>query len=324
MGNIGMRAAALVAGLAITTTTAVTAVQPAEAATACTTAFTKYASIKQGSTGAQAEAVECLLDRAGFTTTVDGSFSAADAAATAKFRASIGLSAIPVAGQRAWSALLAQGTTPELVKGDKGDDVVRLQQSLRAAGYAKVADTATVDAATVTAVKAAQKLRHLARTGIADASLWTALQKGKVAVGVAKKPVVKKPVVKKPVIKKKKKKHHVSSRGAKVLAFARRQLGEAYRYGGAGPNRWDCSGLTMKAYRTVGVKLPHNARSQFHRGHKVSRSHLKQGDLVFFYSAPSHVGIYAGNGKIIHASRPGRPVAYIKIKYMPFKGARRL
>jgi cell wall-associated NlpC family hydrolase len=55
----------------------------------------------------------------------------------------------------------------------------------------------------------------------------------------------------------------------------------------------------------------------------VSRSHLKKGDLVFFYSGISHVAIYAGNGKVIHAPRPGKRVSYIKIKYMPFKGARR-
>ena len=55
----------------------------------------------------------------------------------------------------------------------------------------------------------------------------------------------------------------------------------------------------------------------------MSKSNLRKGDLVFFYSGISHVGIYAGKGKIIHASRPGRPVAYIKMKYMPYKGARR-
>jgi cell wall-associated NlpC family hydrolase len=81
--------------------------------------------------------------------------------------------------------------------------------------------------------------------------------------------------------------------------------------------------LTQKAWRKAGVKLPHNSRAQFRRGKKVSKSNLRKGDLVFFYSGISHVGIYAGKGKIIHASRPGRPVAYIKMKYMPFKGARR-
>lgn len=115
-----------------------------------------------------------------------------------------------------------------------------------------------------------------------------------------------------------------NSKGKKALAFAKRQLGDRYRYGASGPNSWDCSGLTQGAWRKAGVKLPHSSRAQFRRGKKVSRSNLRKGDLVFFYSRPSHVGIYAGNGKIIHASRPGKPVGYAKISSMPYKGARRV
>ena len=55
----------------------------------------------------------------------------------------------------------------------------------------------------------------------------------------------------------------------------------------------------------------------------MAKSKLRKGDLVFFYSGKSHVGIYAGKGKVIHASRPGKPVAYIKMRYMPYAGARR-
>jgi cell wall-associated NlpC family hydrolase len=55
----------------------------------------------------------------------------------------------------------------------------------------------------------------------------------------------------------------------------------------------------------------------------VAKSKLRKGDLVFFYSGKSHVGIYAGKGRVIHASRPGKPVGYIKMKYMPYAGARR-
>jgi cell wall-associated NlpC family hydrolase len=322
MGNVLTRAAALVAGLAVIASSTVGSELPADAATACATAFTKYAQIGEGSKGDQAKGMECLLSEAGFTTTVDGSFSSDDAAALARFRTSIHLKALPIAGRRAWSALLSQGTTPKLATGDKGEDVVRLQQSLRSAGFTKVTDSATVDRATVAAVKATQQLRHLDATGVADRAVWTALQTGRVNAANIKAPA-KRPVVKRRVAKKPKKYHATSSRGVKALRYARHQLGERYRYGGAGPNAWDCSGLTMKAWRSAGVHLPHNARAQFHRGHKVSRSHLKKGDLVFFYSGIRHVGIYAGHGKIIHASRPGHPVAYIKIKYMPYKGARR-
>ncbi|HEU5485709.1 MAG TPA: C40 family peptidase [Microlunatus sp.] len=121
----------------------------------------------------------------------------------------------------------------------------------------------------------------------------------------------------------KKKKSKKRSKGAKALAYAKRQLGDRYRYGGTGPGSWDCSGLTMKSWKSAGKKLPRTSRAQSRYGKKVKRSQLKKGDLVFFYSGKSHVGIYAGKGKVIHASRPGKPVAYIKIKYMPYAGARR-
>jgi cell wall-associated NlpC family hydrolase len=122
---------------------------------------------------------------------------------------------------------------------------------------------------------------------------------------------------------KKKKKAKKKTRGEKALAFAKKQLGDRYRYGAAGPSRWDCSGLTMKAWAKAGKKLPHSAKGQYHKGKKVKKSKLRKGDLVFFYGGPSHVGIYAGKGKVIHAPRPGSKVSYIKMKYMPFKGARR-
>lgn len=120
-------------------------------------------------------------------------------------------------------------------------------------------------------------------------------------------------------VKKKKKK----SKGAKALAFAKKQLGDRYRYGGTGPNAWDCSGLTRGAWKAAGKKIPRTSQAQARYGKKVKKSKLKKGDLVFFYSGKSHVGIYAGKGKVIHASRPGKPVAYIKMKYMPYAGARR-
>lgn len=122
-------------------------------------------------------------------------------------------------------------------------------------------------------------------------------------------------------VKKKKKKK--KSKGAKALAFAKKQLGDRYRYGGTGPDAWDCSGLTRGAWKAAGKKIPRTSQAQSRYGKKVKKSKLKKGDLVFFYSGKSHVGIYAGKGKVIHASRPGKPVAYIKMKYMPYAGARR-
>jgi cell wall-associated NlpC family hydrolase len=123
--------------------------------------------------------------------------------------------------------------------------------------------------------------------------------------------------------KKTTKKKRKKSKGAKALAFAKKQLGDLYRYGGTGPNAWDCSGLTRGAWKAAGKKIPRTSQGQARIGKKVKKSKLKKGDLVFFYAGKSHVGIYAGNGKVIHASRPGKPVAYIKMKYMPYAGARR-
>ena len=114
-----------------------------------------------------------------------------------------------------------------------------------------------------------------------------------------------------------------SGKGAKALAYAKAQLGEPYVRNGAGPSSWDCSGLTMMAWGSVGVSLPHSSGQQYNRGRPVARSDLQLGDLVFFYSDIHHVGLYAGNGQVIHAPRPGKSVEYIKISYMPYAGARR-
>jgi cell wall-associated NlpC family hydrolase len=114
-----------------------------------------------------------------------------------------------------------------------------------------------------------------------------------------------------------------TTRGARALAFARKQLGDRYRYRATGPNAWDCSGLTGGAWKAAGVRIPRTSQAQFRFGRKVAKSNLRAGDLVFFYSGISHVGLYVGNGTIIHASRPGKPVGYLKMKYMPYKGARR-
>lgn len=312
-------AASVVTGVALAASVTVGAELPATAASSCDATFSKYQTISKGSTGAQAKAVECLLTNAGHRASVNGSFSASDAAKLATFRTSVGLSPLKVADSRTWSALLSRGTTPSLKSGAKGAEVLRLQRSLRSVAYS-VPTTGAYEARTTAAVKAIQKARGLARTGIADVRVWKALQAGKVA-GPAK--TASSSTTSTATSSSAKTSAARRTKGQKALAYAKAQLGERYRRGAAGPNAWDCSGLTMKAWRSAGVKLPHSAKQQYRKGRKVSKSNLRPGDLVFFYSAPSHVSIYAGGGKVIHASRPGKPVAYIKMKYMPYKGARR-
>ena len=114
-----------------------------------------------------------------------------------------------------------------------------------------------------------------------------------------------------------------SGKGERALAFARKQLGKPYRYAAAGPSAYDCSGLTMAAWRSVGVSIPRTSRTQFSAGTSVARSDLQPGDLVFFYSPISHVALYAGNGTIIDAPRPGKVVQYTQLSYMPGAGAKR-
>lgn len=113
-----------------------------------------------------------------------------------------------------------------------------------------------------------------------------------------------------------------SQQGQVALAFAREQLGEPYAFGATGPNRWDCSGLTQAAWRAAGVTIPRTTYTQVKIGKRIARADLQPGDLVFFYgSRPSHVGLYAGDGLIIHAPRPGKTVSYSKISSMPYAGA---
>lgn len=102
-----------------------------------------------------------------------------------------------------------------------------------------------------------------------------------------------------------------SQGAAKAIAFARQQLGEPYRWGAAGPNAWDCSGLTMMAWRQGGVSLPHYSAAQYARSKHISMGDLRPGDLVFWGGSPSsihHVALYIGDGLILHAPRTGQPV----------------
>jgi cell wall-associated NlpC family hydrolase len=115
----------------------------------------------------------------------------------------------------------------------------------------------------------------------------------------------------------------VSGRAGAVVNYAMAQVGDAYVYGASGPDAYDCSGLTMMAWAQAGVSLPHSASAQSGMGSPVSSSDLKPGDLVFYYSPVSHVGVYIGNGKIVHAANPNSGVEISDVFSMPFSGARR-
>ncbi|MEU1000537.1 C40 family peptidase [Streptomyces tibetensis] len=114
------------------------------------------------------------------------------------------------------------------------------------------------------------------------------------------------------------------SRAAAAVSYAQQKLGSPYVWGATGPNAFDCSGLVQAAYRAAGVSLPRTTYSQIAAGRRVSRSELLPGDLVFFYAGISHVGIYVGNGRMIHAPNPSAPVRVAPLDEMPFAGATRV
>jgi peptidoglycan DL-endopeptidase CwlO len=101
-----------------------------------------------------------------------------------------------------------------------------------------------------------------------------------------------------------------------AVSTALAQQGEPYVWGAAGPGSFDCSGLVQYAYRAAGVSLPHSSSGQASMGRAVSRSQLQPGDLIAFYSPVSHIGIYIGDGKMVHAPTSGDVVKVASIDAM--------
>ncbi|MET9963425.1 C40 family peptidase [Streptomyces sp. NPDC006326] len=103
--------------------------------------------------------------------------------------------------------------------------------------------------------------------------------------------------------------------GTRALAVAASKQGSPYAYGATGPKRFDCSGLTLYAFRKAGRRLPRTAEQQYRDTQHISRSDRALGDLVFFAKGGrlGHVGIYAGDDKIWHAPRPGTRVRLERI-----------
>jgi peptidoglycan DL-endopeptidase CwlO len=116
---------------------------------------------------------------------------------------------------------------------------------------------------------------------------------------------------------------HPAAHQAVQTALA--QVGDPYVWGAAGPDAFDCSGLVQFSYRAAGVHLPHSSRMQSRLGIPVAKAALQPGDLVFFYHPVRHVGIYVGNGRMVHAPHRGRPVSVVNLHAMPqFNTARRI
>jgi cell wall-associated NlpC family hydrolase len=117
-----------------------------------------------------------------------------------------------------------------------------------------------------------------------------------------------------PVVKKKR------TIGERVAAIAVREVGVPYRWGGASPAGFDCSGLVYWAYGRLGIELPHSSYALYDQGRKVPRPRMRPGDLLFF-SGLGHVGIYIGRGRMVHAPHSGTRVQVVNLRRSSY-GAR--
>ncbi|MPQ98811.1 NlpC/P60 family protein [Modestobacter sp. I12A-02628] len=110
----------------------------------------------------------------------------------------------------------------------------------------------------------------------------------------------------------------VASSGAAQTAVdtAMAQRGKPYVWAASGPGSYDCSGLMQYAYKAAGISLPHSSAMQSRMGQAVSRADLRPGDMIFFYSPVSHVGMYIGNGQMVHAPTSGDVVKVASIDVM--------
>lgn len=114
-----------------------------------------------------------------------------------------------------------------------------------------------------------------------------------------------------------------SGRAAAAVAAVRAAVGSPYAWGRSGPSAFDCSGLTQWAYGRAGVSLPRTSQAQRGAGRQVPLSQAQPGDLVIYRSDASHVGMYVGNGQVVHAPYPGARVRYDPVGMMPISAVTR-
>ncbi|MEL4505024.1 NlpC/P60 family protein [Luteococcus sp. H138] len=199
----------------------------------------------------------------------------------------------------------ARKVTKRLGYGAQGSQVRYLQLSLNQVGY-KVKVTGYWGSQTNAQLRNYQASRGLKRASVANSSTMNALRKG------AGKKVSTRRSVTSSV--------GSSAKGARAVSFAYAQIGKPYRYGATGPSSYDCSGLTGAAWRSAGKSVPRTSYGQLGGLKRVSKSSLRPGDIVGFYGG-GHVGLYIGNGKVIHAPRTGQNVKIASLNSMSFAGA---
>ncbi|WP_030660622.1 C40 family peptidase [Streptomyces rimosus] len=113
---------------------------------------------------------------------------------------------------------------------------------------------------------------------------------------------------------------HASAAGKKAVAYATAQIGKDYVWGAEGPDTFDCSGLTMRAWEAAGKAVPRTSQEQWRQLPRIDIKDMRPGDLIIYYGDASHVGMYVGDGAIVHAPRPGRQVTLAGAGSMPILG----
>jgi cell wall-associated NlpC family hydrolase len=272
--------------------------------------------VRYGSSGSYVRTVQQRLGGIA----VDGSFGPATLAAVKSFQSRKGLTVDGVVGPRTWEALggfpgpqpsdpTPTDPTPsptcavQVVRyGSSGSTVKTLQSRLR------ITADGTFGPGTLAAVKAFQTRKGLAADGVVGPKTWQAL--GGFPCGTTTQP--DEPPG-----------GGTSTSGQAVLNIAKKYIGIEYVYGAESPAEgFDCSGLTQYVFRQVGVELPRTSRAQSEFRAGVDLNSLRVGDLVFFHSPISHVAIYAGNGQILDASKPGTTISIHKMWVPPVKAIR--
>ncbi len=216
-------------------------------------------------------------------------------AALKAFQKESGLKQDGIAGKNTFSALNAAIMQKEILPadfeplkaGDTGDRVVDIQTKLRSLDIYKTEVTSIYDEATIAAVMSFQQMNSLTQTGIVDTATLIALNTA------SSKKVAERASASRRVI------------NSSAVEYARQFVGAPYKWGASSGKAFDCSGFTVYIMKKFNVNLPRTASSQFNSGTKVAKEDLQPGDLVFFTTykkGPSHVGMYIGDNKFIHAS----------------------
>ena len=238
--------------------------------------------------------------------------------AVKKFQETLGMDADGVAGQNTLTSidikikqknLIPEGFT-QLQLGDTNEFVKAVQEKLQQLKLYTNEPTTSYDEATKEAVAKFQTANSLEATGIVDKATLVKLNTASV------KPTTSR--------------SNATELGSEIVSYSKKFLGKPYVWGASNGKSFDCSGYVMYIFKHFGVSLGHGAADQFTEGKKIAKEDLQVGDAVFFTTykkGASHVGIFIGGGKFIHASSSGGSVAitdlsksYYKSRYI---GARR-